>query len=71
MASPPMRLIHKNDIQWIIELWHRIHGGDPVPEKIGTLNDRQIQMAATQLIQQIAVHLDPAKAKAVNAAIGH
>jgi hypothetical protein len=23
---------HKPDIAWLIELWHRIHGGDPSPE---------------------------------------
>ncbi len=71
MASPPYRLIHKNDIEWIIELWHRIHGGDPVPEKVREMDQRQVQVALTQVIQQLAAHLPAEKAKAVNAALGH
>jgi hypothetical protein len=30
----PGPVAHKPDIAWLIELWHRIHGGDPGPEAI-------------------------------------
>ncbi len=58
-----IRAIHKNDIEWIIELWLRIHGGDPVPE--------QISAAAVNIIRGLAAHIDPAKQKVVLGAVGH
>lgn len=62
MAIPPstIRKIHDNDVAWIIELWLRIHGGDPVPEKIGS--------AAANIIKGLATHLPAPQAKAVAAA---
>ncbi len=71
MASPPYRLIHKNDIQWIIELWHRIHDGDPAPQRLDGMSEHQVQAVLTQVIQQFAAHLPADKGKAVNAALGH
>jgi hypothetical protein len=59
--------IHVRDIEWIIALWFAIHGGDPAPEH---LSPAQVQTAATALIRAAAAHLDPAKAKAVTAALG-
>ena len=59
--------IHVKDIEWIIALWLAIHGGDPVPEH---LSSAQAQTAAAGLIRAAAAHLDPAKAKAVTAALG-
>lgn len=59
--------IHVRDIDWIIALWFAIHGGDPAPEQ---LSPAQAQTAATALIRAAAAHLDPAKAKAVTAALG-
>lgn len=59
--------IHVKDIDWIIALWFAIHGGDPAPEH---LSPAQTQTAAAALIRAAAPHLDPAKAKAVTAAIG-
>ncbi len=58
-----IRAVHKNDIEWIIELWLRIHGGDPVPDRIHGV--------AAEIIRGLAVHLDPAKAKAVAGALQH
>lgn len=58
--------IHVKDIDWIIALWFAIHGGDPAPEQ---LSQAQIQSAAAAMIGAAAAHLDPAKAKAVNAAL--
>jgi hypothetical protein len=59
----PIRAIHKNDIEWIIELWLRIHGGDPVPEAI--------HASVSQIIRGLATHLPAAQAKAVTGALGH
>lgn len=59
--------IHVKDIQWIIALWFAIHGGDPAPEH---LLPAQVQATAAGLIRAAAAHLDPAKAKAVMAALG-
>jgi hypothetical protein len=64
MSLPPVtsiRKIHDHDIAWIIELWLRIHGGDPVPERIGA--------AASQIIKGLAVHLPTVQGKAVTAAL--
>jgi hypothetical protein len=58
--------IHVKDIEWIIALWFAIHGGDPAPEH---LSPAQTQTAAAGLIRAAAAHLDPAKAKAVAAAV--
>lgn len=58
-----IRAVHKNDIEWIIELWLRIHGGDPVPDAIHS--------SVSQIIRGLAPHLPAAQAKAVTAALGH
>ena len=71
MASPPIKMIHKNDIEWIIQLWHAIHGGDPAPEKLGTISERSVHNAAMQTIRALAPHLGAEKAKAVINALGH
>ena len=66
MAVPPLkpiRAVHKNDIEWIIELWLRIHGGDPVPD--------QINRAAIDIIRGVSAHLNPAQSKAVAGALQH
>jgi hypothetical protein len=65
-AVRPIVGIHVKDIEWIIALWFAIHGGDPAPEH---LSHAQAQTAATGLIRAVAAHLDPAKAKAVIAAL--
>ena len=65
-AVRPIVGIHVQDIEWIIALWFAIHGGDPAPNQ---LSPAQVQMAATGLIRAAAAHLDPAKAKAVTAAL--
>ena len=59
--------IHVKDIEWIIALWFAIHGGDPAPEH---LSPAQVRTAAAGLIRAAAAHLEPAKAKAVTAALG-
>jgi hypothetical protein len=59
--------IHVKDIEWIIALWFAIHGGDPAPEH---LSPAQAATAANGLIRAAAVHLDPAMARAVTAALG-
>ena len=59
--------VHVKDIEWMIALWFAIHGGDPAPEH---LSPTQAQTAAAGLIRAAAAHLDPAKAKAVTAALG-
>ncbi len=69
MASPPIKFIHQNDIKWIIQLWLAKHGGDPAPD--AEIPAREISQAASTIIQKLTAHLDPAKAKAVNAALGH
>ena len=69
MASPPIKFIHQNDINWIIQLWLAKHGSDPAPD--AEIPHRDISHAATAIIQKLTAHLDPAKAKAVNAALGH
>nr|WP_295660670.1 hypothetical protein [Polymorphobacter sp.] len=53
--------VHKNDIEWIISLWLAIHGGDPVPERIG--------VEVGNIIKGLSVHLPAAQAKAVTAAL--
>ncbi len=58
--------IHVKDVEWIIALWFAIHGGDPAPEQLTPV---QAQTAAMSLIRAAAAHLDPAKAKAVVAAL--
>ena len=60
--------IHVKDIEWIIALWFAIHGGDPAPEHF---SPAQGHTAAAGLIRAAAAHLEPAKAKAVMAALGH
>ena len=61
----PLVFTHKNDPQWIIELWLKIHGGDPVPEV------RQVGKTTAEIIRALAPHLDAGKEKAVLAALGH
>jgi hypothetical protein len=37
---PPVRVErveHEWTIEWVIELWRRIHGGDPAPDEIDKL----------------------------------
>jgi hypothetical protein len=58
--------IHVRDIEWIIALWFAIHGGDPPPEHLSLA---QAQTAAAGLIRAAALHLEPAKAKAVTEAL--
>jgi hypothetical protein len=70
MAHKPIVATHVKDIEWIISLWFAIHGGDPAPEVRGELTAKQAQLAAAGLIRAAAVHLDPAHAKAVTAAMG-
>jgi hypothetical protein len=62
----PIVGIHVKDIEWIIALWFAIHGGDPAPEH---LSPAEAQKAAAGLIHAAAAHLDPARAKAVIAAL--
>jgi hypothetical protein len=61
--------IHENDPEWIIALWLAIHGGDPAPE--GRVSAEKVNAAAAAVIRAVSTHLDPAKQKAVNAALGH
>ena len=60
--------IHKNDPQWIIALWLAIHGGDPAPEVIPAT---RLDDIAASAIKALAGYLPAAKAKAVQAALGH
>ncbi len=73
MASPPIKFVHKNDIEWIIQLWLAIHGGDPAPDAHGNFSERVVAGAASQLIKALSVRLPAAHAKAVTAALaaGH
>ncbi|CAN5573368.1 hypothetical protein BH10PSE4_BH10PSE4_00250 [soil metagenome] len=61
----PLVFTHKNDPHWIIELWLKIHGGDPAPEL------RAVNKATAEIIRALAPHLDPSHEKAVIAALGH
>jgi hypothetical protein len=56
---------HRNDPQWIIELWLAIHGGDPAPDA------RAVAKVSADIIKAVSKHLDPAHQKAVVAALGH
>jgi hypothetical protein len=43
----PGPVAHKPDIAWLIELWHRIHGGDPGPEAVrGQLGRKRLPFRA-------------------------
>ena len=65
-SSRQLTAIHANDPEWIIRLWIAIHGGDPAP-----LHDQgAISKASTGIIKALIPHLDPAKQKAVTAALG-
>lgn len=58
--------IHAKDPSWIIALWIAIHGGDPAPQ----VSAKKANKAAMAIIRAVAAHLDPAKAKALAAALG-
>ena len=62
----PIQAIHGKDPAWIIALWIAIHGGDPAPE----ISAQKANEAAMAAIRALSSHLDPAKAKAVVAALG-
>ena len=62
----PIVAIHRNDPQWIIALWLAIHGGDPAPE----ISVEKQHALSADIIRAVAANLDPAKAKAVVAALG-
>ena len=62
----PIQAIHAKDPAWIIALWIAIHGGDPAPE----ISAQKANEAAMAAIRALSSHLDPAKAKAVVAALG-
>lgn len=59
----PIVLAHQNDPHWIIELWLKIHGGDPAPEL------REINKATAEIVKALAPHLEAAQQKAVLAAL--
>jgi hypothetical protein len=68
MAPAKLRPIvadHKNDPQWIIELWLAIHGGDPAP------NVKVINRATADIVRALVPHLETGQQKAVAAALGH
>ena len=67
MALKPIVAIHRNDPAWIIALWLAIHGGDPAPQ----VSVEKARALSADIIRALAAHLDPAKAKAVTAALGH
>ena len=71
MAVKPITAIHANDPAWIIALWLAIHWGDPVPDQHGNISTEKVNVAAAALIRALAVYLEPTKAKAVVAALGH
>jgi len=64
-AHKQITAIHKNDPEWIIRLWLAIHGGDPAPE----VTARAVDAAAVAAIKSLSTYLDPAKQKAINAAL--
>ncbi|PXA86827.1 hypothetical protein DMC18_21555 [Caulobacter sp. D5] len=64
MALRPIVLAHANDPHWIIELWLKIHGGDPAPDV------RVVNKATIDIVKALVPHLDAAKQKAVLAALG-
>lgn len=68
MAIKPINAIHVKDIGWLIALWLAIHGGRPVGDHISA---EKVNKTATAMIRALAAHLDPVKAKGVNAALGH
>ena len=48
---PPLRaerIEHQWTIEWVIELWLRIHGGDPVPDAIDKVS--------ADILVNLAVH---------------
>jgi hypothetical protein len=61
----PIVATHRNDPQWIIELWLAIHGGDPAP------NLKAVNKASADIVRALIPHLDAGHQKAVAAAIGH
>lgn len=63
----PIVAIHRNDPAWIIALWLAIHGGDPAPE----ISVEKARALSADVIRSLAANLDPAKGKAVVAALGH
>ena len=71
MAAKQITAIHANDPGWIIALWLAIHRGDPAPEAHGQISAEKVSAAAVDVIRAVAAHLDPAKQKAVTAALGH
>jgi len=44
---------HRNDPAWIIELWLRIHQGDPVPEQYKHLSETVTNLTLKALATQI------------------
>jgi hypothetical protein len=69
MPIKAINAIHAKDIGWIIALYHAVHGGDPGPE--GLISAEKANKAAAAMIRALAAHLDPEKAKAVVAGLGH
>ncbi|WP_293903735.1 hypothetical protein [Phenylobacterium sp.] len=65
-AHKPLVAIHKNDLAWIIALYHAIHDGDPAPD----ISAAKAALAATSVIRGLAPYLDAGKHKAVMAALG-
>lgn len=68
MGIKPINAIHARDIGWLIALHLAIVGGDPVE---GQIPAEKVNKTAAAMIRALAAYLDPAKAKAVVAALDH
>jgi hypothetical protein len=50
-------LDHKQDVEWIIELWLRIHGGDPAPDgKVAHIDPTAAMLAVALSARLAEVH---------------